>query len=226
VSLAINAEPLVENFGTLQSTSLDVTYNRSNSANAMDRADTWGGKLQVHAEPQIPASKYLLQMDEAEQDQDGEEQEQDKKRGVEAEEEVHPPEASAIRYWSDINHVYYSEQSIHPLPASTVTSATDAPQSGLNDEEMYSDVVTWNESAEAFQRYESQAELMEGSLRSLVEECDSLQVRVSALHRLLIELVKFLGLPNNLRYPLLWRLYDFVVGATGRRVSKGYQSGF
>lgn len=141
--------------------------------------NTWGGKLQVHAEPRIPTSEYLLQLDQ-DPDQESEKRNDDKDEDV----EMHPPEASSIRYWSDFNHVYFSEQSIHPLPATTVS-----PNDSSSIDDVYSDVVTWDESVEAFKRYEVQAELMEGSFRTLVEECDSLQVSTREIIRVIILMI-------------------------------------
>ncbi|PPQ72434.1 hypothetical protein CVT24_003129 [Panaeolus cyanescens] len=65
-----------------------------------------------------------------------------------------------VRYWSDFSRVYYLPRSLQKLP--------DQPELDTGDGE-------WNESHGLFNRFNEDTELMDGSLRLLVESCDNLQ---------------------------------------------------
>ncbi|KAG9313940.1 tubulin nucleotide-binding domain-like protein [Chiua virens] len=68
------------------------------------------------------------------------------------------PIATKIRYWSDFSRVLFDPKSIQAVP--------DVPKFVEND---------WNTSRETFTRYDNDMELMDGSLRLLVEDCDNFQ---------------------------------------------------
>jgi hypothetical protein len=95
-------------------------------------------------------------------------------------EEIEPP--TAVRYWSDFNHSYFSSHSLHVLP--------DLPDSGKAES-----ILGWAQSKDEFSRifavrqrtcvfYDCQIflsvsqekEIEENDLRYLAEECDYLQV--------------------------------------------------
>ncbi|KAF8131640.1 Misato segment II tubulin-like domain-containing protein [Boletus edulis] len=63
-----------------------------------------------------------------------------------------------IRYWSDFSRVFFDPKSIQAVP--------DTPELTEGD---------WNASSAAFSRYDDNVELMDGSLRLLVEDCNNLQ---------------------------------------------------
>ncbi|KAH0837910.1 hypothetical protein J3R83DRAFT_6141 [Lanmaoa asiatica] len=68
------------------------------------------------------------------------------------------PIATKIRYWSDFSRVFFDPKSIQAVP--------DVPELVEGD---------WNASRESFLRYDNNAELMDGSLRLLVEDCNNFQ---------------------------------------------------
>ncbi|KAF8559903.1 tubulin nucleotide-binding domain-like protein [Imleria badia] len=68
------------------------------------------------------------------------------------------PITTKIRYWSDFSRVFFDPKSIQAVP--------DTPELVEGD---------WNTSRETFSRYDDNAELMDGSLRLLMEDCNSFQ---------------------------------------------------
>lgn len=114
----------------------------------------------VHQEQErIPQSEYHSLLDA----EDGNEQ-------------AEPIASTKIRYWSDFSRVFFDPKSIQAVP--------DTPQVVEGD---------WDASCEAFLRYDNvrillhltstssttsqNVELMDGSLRLLVEDCDNFQVK-------------------------------------------------
>ncbi|KDR78071.1 hypothetical protein GALMADRAFT_245054 [Galerina marginata CBS 339.88] len=65
-----------------------------------------------------------------------------------------------IRYWSDFSRVYYLPRSLQKLPdpPDWETTRTD-----------------WNQGQESFSRFNEESELMDGTLRLFVEDCDNIQ---------------------------------------------------
>ncbi|KAJ4490746.1 mtDNA inheritance protein Dml1 [Lentinula aciculospora] len=68
--------------------------------------------------------------------------------------------ASSIRYWSDFNRVFYIPQTVQMLP---------------NVPDWQNSEGDWALGQELFQRYNEETELMESSVRSFIEECNSFQ---------------------------------------------------
>jgi hypothetical protein len=73
----------------------------------------------VHKEEPIPPSEYLTQLEN------------------DPVEEIEPP--TAVRYWSDFNHSYFSSHSLHVLP--------DLPDSGEAES-----ILGWAQSKDEFSR--------------------------------------------------------------------------
>ncbi|KAF9225313.1 tubulin nucleotide-binding domain-like protein [Gyrodon lividus] len=63
-----------------------------------------------------------------------------------------------IRYWSDFSRVFFDPKSIQAVPDAFEIVESD-----------------WNANREIFQRYDDDTELMDGSLRLLIEDCHNFQ---------------------------------------------------
>ncbi|KIK50577.1 hypothetical protein GYMLUDRAFT_182599 [Collybiopsis luxurians FD-317 M1] len=79
---------------------------------------------------------------------------------LEAEDSTFSADASAIRYWSDFNRVFYTPRTIQMVP--------DVPDWRNSEGD-------WSLGQEIFERLDDETELMEGSVRLFLEECNSFQ---------------------------------------------------
>ncbi|KAH8828971.1 Misato segment II tubulin-like domain-containing protein [Flagelloscypha sp. PMI_526] len=68
---------------------------------------------------------------------------------------------SDIRYWSDFNRLYHHRETLQPLP--------DRPEWSQDDN------LTWQEGKDMFSTFDKDCELLDGSVRRFLEECDSPQ---------------------------------------------------
>lgn len=142
------------NFGPLQNLSLDVDGDPSE---ASDAVQNWDGPTQTIAKAQIPPSSYLTRL----------EAETAPRPGNDDEETETAPRLTEVRYWSDYNHVYFTRDSLHPVP---ITGEDD-------------NVVTgWADGTSMFEAYDRENDIMDESLRRLTEDCDSLQAFQTTLH--------------------------------------------
>ncbi|KAL9095035.1 MAG: hypothetical protein Q9165_002637 [Trypethelium subeluteriae] len=105
----------------------------------------WNGTTVPHKQPPISRTPYQQALDAG----------------------VPPPSLtpSAIRYWSDYNHLFYHPRSLIPIAASSATSL----QSRLNSFD------TWEAGDELFGELDREHDLLDRDLRPFAEECDALQ---------------------------------------------------
>lgn len=70
------------------------------------------------------------------------------------------PSVGDIRYWSDFDRVYYLPRSLQKMPDPPEWESTD---------------LGWIQGHEMFKRHNKDTELMDGSVRLFVEDCESMQ---------------------------------------------------
>ncbi|KAI0310860.1 tubulin domain-containing protein, partial [Amylostereum chailletii] len=116
----------------------------------------WDGSVYEIRQDRIPQSQYQDRIDE-----EIDEEPYEPTSRLQRDEATGPIiQSSDVRYWSDYNRVYYLPRSVHKLP-----DAADFDNSGED----------WQNGKEVFERYDSDAALMEESFRLFMEECDSFQ---------------------------------------------------
>ncbi|TFK37238.1 mtDNA inheritance protein Dml1 [Crucibulum laeve] len=141
------------NFGTLSRTNALLASQEVQPVDE-DVPILWNGDVTEYRQDLIASSAYQTRM---------EEQSDDLSPGSDSNNRLSQPMDQAtgnVRYWSDFNRVYYIPRTIQRLPD---PSEWESPEGG------------WLKGQETFSRYNEDAELMEGSLRLLLEECDSIQ---------------------------------------------------
>ena len=115
-----------------------------------------GEQVETLATPLIPQSRYLEQLETGQDESEANQEEENQSKEAE---QLNP---NAVRYWSDFSHVRFAPESIQAL--------------AFNSESNSANSVNWDEGRSNFKRYDADADVMDGPLRQLVEECDSLQV--------------------------------------------------
>ncbi|KAF5340043.1 hypothetical protein D9611_012424 [Ephemerocybe angulata] len=134
-----------ENFGTL------ARDNALGTERDDDGGGTglWTGAVQSIRQPPIQRSVYQEFLTNNDSNQPGKHlpPSQDLLRGK-------------VRYWSDFNRLYYLPRSLQPI---NEPSEWDGPRE------------SWGLGQDTFRRYNEDNELMEGSVRLFLEECDALQ---------------------------------------------------
>ncbi|CCA66495.1 related to MtDNA inheritance protein Dml1-Laccaria bicolor [Serendipita indica DSM 11827] len=143
-----------KNLGGLQNYSVDWEPGTIDGSSTPNTEETWGERVQTLEAPLIPPSRYLEQLHNQDESQ--------AKVGDENQlSETPRPNPREVRYWSDFSHVHFAPESIQALSSSVEYNAN-----GL---------VAWHEGRSDFERYDAEMDVMDGPVRQLVEECDSLQ---------------------------------------------------
>ncbi|PPQ91103.1 hypothetical protein CVT25_013141 [Psilocybe cyanescens] len=136
----------IANFGTL------------GSSNALGMADEneneitpalWNGELVEYRQDRIAKSAFQSSLEEEEKSPN---QAGNVTSAVD--------DKQAIRYWSDFSRVYFLPRTLQKIP--------DPPEWEIAS-------VDWNQGQELFTRFNEETELMDGTLRLFVEDCDNIQ---------------------------------------------------
>ncbi|TFY63898.1 hypothetical protein EVJ58_g2947 [Rhodofomes roseus] len=137
------------NFGTLSSNRGLYDTNEG----GLQQESLWNGGVAEYRQDHIPPSNYHVQLDHEAGDDD---------KSLETDEDGVAPQVSEsdVRFWSDYSRVFLHPRSMRRLPDPPDWESTEG---------------NWVGSKDAFERHNTDTDLMEESFRSFVEECDNLQ---------------------------------------------------
>ncbi|KAF9462802.1 Misato segment II tubulin-like domain-containing protein [Collybia nuda] len=137
------------NFGTLAKTNALLGTNEDDVSDE-EVAAIWNGGVAEYRQDPIQKSTYHSSLDDSDRTENSTADGANKPQ-------IGPEN---VRYWSDFNRVYYVPRTVQKIP--------DAPEWENPDGD-------WNSGQEMFSRYNEDTDLMEGSLRLFLEECNSIQ---------------------------------------------------
>ncbi|KAF8990150.1 mtDNA inheritance protein Dml1 [Cyathus striatus] len=137
------------NFGTLATNNVLLGMDNGNQD-----ATPWGGNVVEYRQDPIEKSAYQTEMEDSSADP-----QQPGNSMNNPLSQLHQS-TGEIRYWSDFSRVYYVPRTIQKLP--------DPPDWDLPNGD-------WNKGVDSFVQYNESNDVMDGSLRLFLEECDNLQ---------------------------------------------------